>query len=315
MSKKILILSLVLGVSISASNVRAEEGVYIDLSVLNDLSPSSDFPAVSTQPLFPEVKKAPRKASGVKAKKAPKINKIKVVEKKVAPIIEAPKVEPAPIVAEPKPVEIEVNREFIAEIEQDSTPKAPTIVESAPEVAPTPVSAPVETSEMAPEPVPFATETIVPPEKINAATIEPVTSMEMPADESEASGASESILPKEIAPVEPLIPAVSPETPVANIPNQLYFAEDTYELTPAHKAQVDTIIKGFENMDKNKVLILSYNFDDGQDVFKKKRQSLNRAIEIRSYLLAQGYKNFSIKVINVTDDASKRNRIEIEELK
>ena len=49
--------------------------------------------------------------------------------------------------------------------------------------------------------------------------------------------------------------------------------------------------------------------------FKKKRQSLDRAIAVRSYLLSKNYKNFSIKVVNVTDDDSKKNLVEIEEIK
>ena len=60
---------------------------------------------------------------------------------------------------------------------------------------------------------------------------------------------------------------------------------------------------------------MAYNYDNGEDVFRKKRQSLNRAIEIRSYLLGKGYKNFSIKVINITDDPAKGNVVEIDELK
>lgn len=304
MSKKILIFSLVVGISISVSSVRAEDGVYIDLSVLNDLSSSSDFPNVSTQPLFPEVKKAPKRVHKVKAKKAP-IKKIKVVEKKVAPIVKTPIIEPKPVAVEPKPVEIEVNREFIAEIEQDAAPVV------APETPTTTVSVPAPV----PEPVPFATETVVQPEKISAATVAPVTSMEMPIEEPKVVNTPEPIVPEVVAPVEPLIPVASPVTSVTESINQLYFEGENYELTPVHKAKVDAIIKSFENPEQNKVLILSYNFDDGQDVFKKKRQSLNRAIEVRSYLLAQGYKNFSIKVINITDDTSKRNRIEIEELK
>ena len=48
---------------------------------------------------------------------------------------------------------------------------------------------------------------------------------------------------------------------------------------------------------------------------KKEKLSLDRATEIRSLLLNKGYKNFSIKVINVTDDAEKRNLVEIEEIK
>ena len=66
---------------------------------------------------------------------------------------------------------------------------------------------------------------------------------------------------------------------------------------------------------KNKIMILSYKYEDGKDSFKKKRISLNRAIEVRSYLLGKGYKNFSIKVINISGDAEKRNLVEIEELK
>lgn len=69
------------------------------------------------------------------------------------------------------------------------------------------------------------------------------------------------------------------------------------------------------NAGANKIAIMAYNYDNGQDVFRKKRQSLNRAIEIRSYLLAKGYKNFSIKVINITDDAARGNVVEIDEIK
>lgn len=69
------------------------------------------------------------------------------------------------------------------------------------------------------------------------------------------------------------------------------------------------------NAGANKIAIMAYNYDNGQDVFRKKRQSLNRADEIRSYLLAKGYKNFSIKVINITDDAARGNVVEIDEIK
>ena len=95
----------------------------------------------------------------------------------------------------------------------------------------------------------------------------------------------------------------------------LFFADDSAELSEENKQKIDASVKSFEDAQKNKILILAYNFDDGQDVFKKKRQSLNRAIEIRSYLLNQGYKNFSIKVVNVTDDNTKRNLVEINEIK
>ena len=81
------------------------------------------------------------------------------------------------------------------------------------------------------------------------------------------------------------------------------------------KEKIDTIIASFDDAKANKIAIMAYNYDNGEDVFRKKRQSLNRAIEIRSYLLNKGYKNFSIKVINITDDAAQGNVVEIDELK
>ena len=56
-------------------------------------------------------------------------------------------------------------------------------------------------------------------------------------------------------------------------------------------------------------------FQNKEYTFKKKKLSLDRATEIRSLLLNKGYKNFSIKVINITDNPEKRNLVEIEEIK
>ena len=63
------------------------------------------------------------------------------------------------------------------------------------------------------------------------------------------------------------------------------------------------------------IAINSYNYDDGNDVFTKKRLSLRRIVAVRSYLLGKGYKNFMPKVINLTDDASKADVVELEEVK
>ena len=61
--------------------------------------------------------------------------------------------------------------------------------------------------------------------------------------------------------------------------------------------------------------INSYNYDDGNDVFNKKRLSLRRIVAVRSYLLNRGYKNFMPKVINLTDDVSQSNVVELDEIK
>jgi hypothetical protein len=79
-------------------------------------------------------------------------------------------------------------------------------------------------------------------------------------------------------------------------------------------AQLNEIVGHFKNEPTNKIAIYSYNVEDGGDSFRKKRLSLNRAVGIRSYLLKQGYKNFSIKVVNVDSDSSKENTVELEEI-
>ena len=56
--------------------------------------------------------------------------------------------------------------------------------------------------------------------------------------------------------------------------------------------------------------IYAYNFNDGGNDFKNKRLSLNRAVEIRSYLMTRGYKNFGIKIVN-TDNRGKQNTVEV----
>ena len=131
---------------------------------------------------------------------------------------------------------------------------------------------------------------------------------------------------KDIAPEPTTEPIVSSESsallveePAAPQPAQssghdIVFADGVDELTEAQKQQVDAIIASFADAANHKIAIYSYNLDDGVDAFKKKRQSLNRAVAVRSYLLPKGYKNFSIKVVNVDAASGKANTVELEEL-
>ncbi len=114
--------------------------------------------------------------------------------------------------------------------------------------------------------------------------------------------------------VQPLIPQASVAENVAP-QEEIRFAESSYEISEENKQKILSLIETFENPKKNKIAIYAYNYDNGENSFKKKKLSLDRATEIRSLLLNQGYKNFSIKVINVTDSPSKSNLVEIEEIK
>ena len=103
--------------------------------------------------------------------------------------------------------------------------------------------------------------------------------------------------------------------PAAVQKSEISFSPEGGELTSAMQTEIDNIIGAFENAKENKIAIYSFNLDDGEDSFRKKRIALNRAIAVRSYLLAKGYKNFSIKVVNLTEANGMENAVRIEELK
>ena len=142
------------------------------------------------------------------------------------------------------------------------------------------------------------------PEKTETASAvvseNPVSSVEAPAPQSAETP-------------QLLVPTARPALSVSD--RGIGFAPDSEELTPENQQKIDAIITGFENPGANMIAINSYNYDDGNDVFTKKRLSLRRIVAVRSYLLGKGYKNFMPKVINLTDDASKADVVELEEVK
>lgn len=96
--------------------------------------------------------------------------------------------------------------------------------------------------------------------------------------------------------------------------NYIKFDDDVDDLNDEQISKIDSIVSKYKNEPTNKIAIYSYNFDSGVDSFKKKRISLNRAVEVRSYLLKKGYKNFSIKVININNLSDKLNTVELQEI-
>lgn len=114
--------------------------------------------------------------------------------------------------------------------------------------------------------------------------------------------------------IDSIQPLISESVSSDSSKAEILFTDDSYELTAQEQEKLTKVVKHFENVAVNKILILAYNFDGGESLFKKKRLSLNRAVEIRSYLLNMGYKNFSIKIVN-TQDRSMNNIAEVSEMK
>ena len=176
-------------------------------------------------------------------------------------------------------------------------------------------SAPHEPSNAEPEPLAEKTAaTISEPNRENKPEVKemvfvPQTSAPQPTKDNTAQSAAVS---KTEQP-QLLVPA--PTQAMKANANEISFAPGADVLTMDNQQKIDTIIAGFENPSDNMIAIYAYNYDDGNDVFSKKRLSLRRIVAIRSYLLNKGYKNFMPKVINITDDNGKSDLVELEEIK
>ena len=301
---KVWTISALVSLSVCAyANAQTEPDVYVDLSALDELS-GTGSPVIHTEPLFPVVtarqaaeekakpsKKAIRKKAKpaaakpvVKKEKAKPEVKVEVVEKAPA---EQPKSEPAASVVQPAVVLTEAEPAKPS-AEPQSENKAKPVDDEVVVVDVEPLANPVKVVDV--EPVSPAKAQPTAEEK----TTEPAAKTEAPSADNQPQAAAEVKKPA---------------------PGRFAFDAEVSDLNDAQKAQLDNLVNGFENPAVNKIAILAFNLDDGVDTFKKKRLSLNRAIEIRSYLLQKGYKNFSIKVINVDAASDKVNTVEVEELK
>lgn len=280
----------------------AEDDVYVDLSVLNSLQAAA--PAAVVQPLFPDVKNAPapKKPRAVKRKKAEKRQEVKLQKVKA----EAKKAED----------KVEVKAEAAPQPDKTETPVTETVpaADGAKNNLDTLRQAIAENS-IHKEPV--ATET---------SAAKTAVSAEMPADASHL--VETAVVPVENTAVvvddksgeslsEVLNNNVPEETPPEpeKVSNAIKFDAESAELTEADKQQIDAIMAGFEDAVNHKVAITAYNLDDGKEVFYRKKQSLDRAIAIRSYLLSKGYKNYSIKVINIPAGDERVNTVDVVELR
>lgn len=289
---KFSLAALLLGCACGAAAASADDSVYVNLSVLDGLGNSS-APAAVSEPLFPIVKKAPvaRKAKVKKSKPDARVS------------VEVKKPEPQP---QPQPQEPAADVHQQIPYVQDAEPVVVVDVE------PVKVAAPEVKTDNPPvaEPTPQVNAL---PENPDHITV-PETAPQLPSDTA-AQPTTEPTEPAVAADKSALL-IEEPTAPQTNsaVNHNIVFADGVDELTAEQKQQVDAIIASFADASNHKIAIYSYNLDDGVDAFKKKRQSLNRAVAIRSYLLPKGYKNFSIKVVNVDASSGKANTVELEEL-
>lgn len=328
-------------------NVAADD-VYVDLSVLNDLDSGYAGQSVS-QPLFPIVEKTTPKAKPAAKSKKTKAKKAKAPAvpqpKPAAPAVEAETLatEPAAPTTPTTPASPAIAEPVVAPTTTPATPTNETpannnIAPASPSVA-TPAQPTIEgaTSDALGDSISRSQQRA---QKVmddaNAAQAANTSAMITPASPSapvapQAPNNTAQIENTEVEQGLGLTPETinpagnnnvyAPSTPAPSVPaasapvsSVLTFTDDADELTPAQQQQIDAIIGGFVDASKNKIAITSYNVEGGEDVFRRKRISLNRATGVRSYLLGKGYKNYSIKIVNVAADDNRANSVEIVEL-
>ncbi|MBE6467611.1 MAG: hypothetical protein E7004_03360 [Alphaproteobacteria bacterium] len=313
-----------LGALLFAFSANAQD-VMVDLSVLDDLDTPYN---IDSKPLFPVLDKESIKKKIVK----PKVEAKKEI---VKPVVKDDTKFKAPIV-EIKPLDDDI---VVVDVEPVSKPRQPdkaTViyqpkpVEAKPEPVvaeqPKPVEAkpePVVVEQ--PKPVEAKPEPVVveQPKPVEAKPEPVVVEQPKPVEAKPEPVVVEQPKPVEAKPEPVVVPPVVTkdsklliEEPkaVTKADNVIKFAEGVDELNEEQKVQISAIVAKYQNGPKNKIAIYSYNLDDGVDSFKKKRISLNRAVEVRSYLLKKGYKNFSIKVININSVSDKLNTVELKEI-
>ncbi len=273
-----LVLFFILAFSLTSY---AKDDVMIDLSVLDSLG--SDFIAPS-EPLFPTL---PKK---VKLPSKPKITSKKKAAAVIKPDVKPVKTEEKIVVVDIEPVD-----NFSNESEKENVAVANK----------TPITDEVKVVDVEPVAVEPIAEVVSKTPKDMMEENKESEGLQANQKENISSSTETELLIDEVSSI-PMVPT--------SINNSIVFDDSAYELSNDQISQIDKIIGNFKDANTNKIAIYSYNLDDGIDTFKKKRISLNRAVEIRSHLIKQGYKNFSIKVININTDSDKINTVELEEI-
>ena len=315
MRKKAIFMSAICAVSF-VGQCFASDDVYVDLSVLDNV-PQDSIGFVQTDPLFPIVKKVDKVATKSKAKEikiekkvtAPtKDNKIEITKEQQEEKKATETSQNVQVVVEDKPVtSLENNSDKTLSTDapdiksEDNKELTESVVDINNEdnKSNESLSKVEETAQIS---------TVV-PDRAKEDTSPTVTNVKPSVEDNQL------LVPQAV--ISAKSADIIPENLDAIQPKEVYslrFAEDSAELTEESVRIINQAIKDYDVEKKKKISIKAYNYDNGTDSFQKKRISLMRATEVRSYFLNQGFKNFSIKVINNTTADEYKNTVQIEEL-
>ncbi len=328
MRTKVLI--AVLGLSYFNGIAHADDSI-VNLSVLDNLEGQSTSAVFSTnKPLFPVIyPKANQDSKNIKPKPTKKKAKKAIIKKEKNSISKVKQVEVKKAEPETKEKAQKLENKPIKEQVEKTTPQMPekqaAQTTEKVEVIGAETVMPLENKQSTPLSLPKAEESksvemekpiessnnkqesLLKENETEVLNNEQAQTSQVPLKAEEEKAQAPSLLVEENP---------KPQEEASNKKaEELYFQEDAEELTQEQKDVLDKLSLSFENPQENKIAIYAYNYVSGEDSFRRKRIALNRAVNIRSYLLSKGYKNYSMKVINIEEKDGKENSVHIEELK
>ena len=336
MSKKLLAVLILCSLSVFGQAL-ASDDVYVDLSVLDNM-PSDSIGFVQSEPLFPIYK--PSKPVVKPAKKV-RVRSQSAVKKAPVVTVKTEELSPVETTAHDAETSMTETQEPLIDTEVSTTPETadktaiatPLPEEMQPGESTTPETVKHEEtviSKISGEmtqmqtPVPHADE-----EKQEVTGYLPVVDAVYGVaglEENPSQEPAKAEEPQEVSQPEPQATmsassvnmSESEETSHISSPKEIYsltFADDSSDILDENIQKLDKMVSTFDADRKKKIIIKAYNYDNGDDSFKRKRISLNRAIAIRSYFLNQGFTNFGIKIVNTNSENEYKNTVEVEEMK
>ena len=290
MKYKLLTLLTIYSLAMAGICHAAEDDVYVDLSVLDNM-PEDSIGFITPQPLFPEIKAKSVMETKPVQHKAKKKTIAVVYPQPVKP--EAPQEELLP--EKENEVIEETNKPIENEEPSWSEPEKPILEIIAP-IEPEKVSEPKN----------------ILPEVVKKSEKTPEETKEIPVEKNVQPEKTETVLSAKISENTVKKQKISDFEP-----REIYsisFTSDTADLSSEALQRLEKMSEVFSPDRKKKIAIRAYNYENGHDSFRKKRISLSRATNVRSFFLSKGFKNFSIKIINTTTDNEYKDTVEIEEI-
>jgi outer membrane protein OmpA-like peptidoglycan-associated protein len=92
----------------------------------------------------------------------------------------------------------------------------------------------------------------------------------------------------------------------------LQYTDNDIELKAEHMAMLDKIIADLKSDASKTVKVQSYGFSKSGDAIEARRNSLQRAIKIRKYLIEKDVSASRISVHAIEDSSNTQNKVELQ---